>query len=61
MNKIKTYVAGPIGVVVQKNAMVWRNLATEELKKFNIEVLNPMGQNGGDRLGDGRAKLKRSK
>ena len=54
----KTYLAGPIGVVVQKNATVWRDRVTEELKKLNIEVLNPMGQNGGDRLGEGRAKLK---
>lgn len=54
----KTYLAGPIGVVVQKNATVWRDRVTEELKKFDIEVLNPMGQNGGDRLGDGRTKLK---
>ena len=53
----KTYLAGPIGVPVQKNAMVWRNRVTEELKAFDIEILNPMGENGGDRLGEGRKRL----
>lgn len=55
---IKTYLAGPIGVVIQENAMTWRTKATEYLRHKNIETLNPMGQNGGDRLGNGRAKLK---
>jgi nucleoside 2-deoxyribosyltransferase len=59
MNKtIKTYLAGPIGVVMQIDAMTWRTKATENLRAVGIETLNPMGQNGGDRLGNGRVKLK---
>lgn len=54
-----TYLAGPIGVVIQKGAMEWRNEITEKLIKMGIEVLNPMGIGGGDRLGKNRAKLKK--
>jgi nucleoside 2-deoxyribosyltransferase len=58
MKTLKTYVAGPIGVTIQKNAKVWRNRLTKELEIMNIKVLNPMGKNGGDRLGKDRIKLR---
>jgi hypothetical protein len=55
---IKTYLAGPIGVVIQEHAVTWRIKATERLKSMDVETLNPMGPNGGDRLGKNRDKLK---
>jgi hypothetical protein len=56
--KFKTYLAGPIGVTIQDNAITWRTKVTEGLEKLNIETLNPMGEKGGDRLGNGRTKMK---
>jgi hypothetical protein len=53
-----TYLAGPIGVVIEKGAREWRNEMTDKLTKMGIKVLNPMGTGGGDRLGKNRAKLK---
>jgi hypothetical protein len=58
-SKISTYLAGPIGVYIQEGAIEWRILITKELEKFGIEVLNPMGPDGGDRLGKGRNKLQK--
>lgn len=56
-SKIKTYLAGPIDAVNVKEAMKWREFVTKELKKFNITVLNPFGQKGGDRLSTVRSKF----
>jgi len=53
-----TYLAGPIGVVIEKGAMEWRQNIGGSLSRMGIEVLNPMGETGGDRLGKNRAKLK---
>lgn len=58
MKKVKTYLAGPIGVVPRKDAIPWRDMVTDKLKEKGIEALNPMGQRGGDRLGKHREKLK---
>jgi hypothetical protein len=58
-NKTSTYLAGPIGVIIEKGAMEWRQNITASLSQFGIEVLNPMGKAGGDRLGKNRAKLKK--
>lgn len=58
MRKFKTYLAGPIGVIPTKESIQWRDYITKKLDKFEIESLNPMGNNGGDRLSKDRENLR---
>jgi len=40
--KLKTYLAGPIGDVPLKEARTWRDMVTERLAQMGIGVLNPL-------------------
>jgi len=44
--KIKTYLAGPIGDVSIKEARAWRQMVSEKLAKLGIEALNPLDREG---------------
>lgn len=57
-NKISTYLAGPIDGKNMQSAKDWRNNIEIELSKLNIYGMNPLGNNGGDRIsGELRQKL----
>jgi len=54
--KPKTYLGGPIGLNVLKNAREWRQLVTKRLDTFGIVALNPF-DNIGNNLQNVRKEL----
>lgn len=50
---ISTYLAGPIDVSKMNECKDWRNYITKKLKVLDIKSMNPLGNNGGDRIDDG--------
>jgi hypothetical protein len=50
MNKLSTYLAGPINGKNIDEARIWRKKITHELADINIRGLDPFGNGGGDRI-----------